>query len=165
MSENKMMDNDIEVIETQKSKYLTFSIGTEQYALEIRYVVDIIGIQEITDVPDQPGYVKGVINLRGKIIPVMDIRIKFQKDEREYDDRTCIIVVDMKGISVGIVVDTVLEVATIEDDSISPPPKFNSDYQNVYIAGIGMNGEFVTIILDCNKLLNDDEIDSISNIQ
>ena len=163
MSENSMIDVN-EVIDTQRDKYLTFSIGTEQYALEIRYVVDIIGIQDITSVPDQPEYVKGVINLRGKIIPIMDIRIRFMKQEREYDDRTCIIVVDMKEISVGIVVDTVLEVASISNEVISPPPKFNSDYHNKSIAGIGMNNELVTIILDCSKLLNEEDLDTLSGL-
>lgn len=160
MSESALLEIN-EIVDTQKDKYLTFAIEAEQYALEIQYVVDIIGIQEITDVPDQPEYVKGVINLRGKIIPVMDIRKRFKKEEREYDDRTCIIVVDMNRISVGIVVDTVLEVAYISDEVISPPPKFNSDYHNKYIAGIGMNNEDVIIVLDCSKLLNEDDIELI----
>lgn len=158
------MDNGNEVInvneDTQRGKYLTFSIGTENYGLEIKYVIDIIGIQSITEIPDQPYYVKGVINLRGKIIPTMDIRMRFGKDEREYDDRTCIIVVEINEISVGIIVDRVLEVIEIENENISLPPKFNGDFQNRYIAGIGKQGENepVIILLDCNKLLNDDEI-------
>lgn len=151
-----------EAEDTQKGKFLTFSVGTEHYGLEIKYVVDIIGIQQITEIPDQPYYIKGVINLRGKIIPTMDIRSRFNKEHREYDDRTCIIVVDINNISVGIIVDRVLEVLEIDNENISLPPKFNGDFQNRYIAGIGKEEEQVIILLDCNRLLNDDEILEVS---
>ncbi|MGB3366951.1 MAG: chemotaxis protein CheW, partial [Acidaminobacteraceae bacterium] len=127
------MDKRNEVIDitedTQRGKYLTFSIGKENYGLEIKYVIDIIGIQSITEIPDQPYYIKGVINLRGKIIPTMDIRMRFNKDYREYDDRTCIIVVEISDLSVGIIVDRVLEVIEIENENISLAPKFNGDFQ------------------------------------
>ena len=165
------MENGNEMVntseDTQKGKYLTFSIGSENYGLEIKYVIDIIGIQSITEIPDQPYYVKGVINLRGKIIPTMDVRMRFNKDQREYDDRTCIIVVEINEISVGIIVDRVLEVIEIENENISSPPKFNGDFQNRYIAGIGKQdeNEAVIILLDCNKLLNDDEVVEIGMLE
>jgi len=165
------MENGNEVIniaeDTQKGKYLTFSIETENYGLEIKYVIDIIGIQSITEIPDQPYYVKGVINLRGKIIPTMDIRMRFNKEHREYDDRTCIIVVEINELSVGIIVDRVLEVIEIENENISLPPKFNGDFQNRYIAGIGKQeeNEAVIILLDCNKLLNDDEVVEVGMLE
>ena len=145
--------------DTQKGKYLTFSIGTENYGLEIKYVIDIIGIQSITEIPDQPHYVKGVINLRGKIIPTMDIRLRFNKESRDYDGRTCIIVVEINDLSVGVIVDRVLEVLEIKSDDISLPPKYGGEYQNRYIAGIGKfnENEPAIMLLDCNKLLNDDE--------
>lgn len=154
-----------EMEDTQKGKYLTFSLDSEVYGLEIKYVIDIIGVQKITQVPDQPEYVNGVINLRGKIIPTMDIRKRFNKDLRDFDKKTCIIVVDMNGISVGIIVDTVLEVLYIEDDNISAPPRFNGDFQNKYIAGIGKNGEEVMILLDCTRLLSMDELGDVAGLE
>ena len=161
---DKLFEDD-EMEDTQKGKYLTFEIGSEVYGLEIRYVIDIIGIQKITDVPEQPDYVKGVINLRGKIIPTMDIRRRFKKDDRPYDDRTCIIVVDINGISVGIVVDTVFEVIYIEENDISPPPRFNNDFQNKYIEGIGQSEDKVIILLDCTKLLSIDEVNELGLLE
>lgn len=140
--------------DTQKGKYLTFSLGNEFYGIEIKYVIEIIGIQTITEVPELPEYIKGIINLRGKIIPVMDVRIRFNKKTRDYDDRTCIIVVDIKDISIGLVVDCVSEVLSISDENMSPPPSFSGNSQNNYIKGIGKVGSDVKLLLDCEKLLN-----------
>ena len=104
-----------------EGQYLTFSVENESYGLEIIYVTEIIGIQRITEVPELPEYVKGIINLRGKIIPVMDIRLRFEKPFREYDEKTCIVVVEIQDISVGIIVDAVSEVITVRDEEIVPP--------------------------------------------
>ena len=97
--------------DTQQGKYLTFNLAKEDYGIEIKYVTEIIGIQRITEVPDMPDFLKGVINLRGKIIPVMDVRIRFSLPAREYDDRTCIVVVDIEGRAMGLVVDRMNEVS------------------------------------------------------
>ena len=113
-----------ETEDTQKGKFLTFSLGREDYGLEISYVIEIIGLQEITEVPGLPDYVRGIINLRGKIIPVMDVRLRFKKEAREYDDRTCTVVVDIKGVLVGLIVDRVAEVLVIDEAEIVPPPQF-----------------------------------------
>jgi purine-binding chemotaxis protein CheW len=126
-------------------------------------VTEIIGIQEITVVPELPEYIRGIINLRGQIIPVMDVRLRFRKTFREYNDRTCVIVVDIKGTSVGLIVDAVSEVLTIQEGEVVPPPDVASS--NRYIQGIGKVGNEVKLILDCNKLLNDEETESLSNIQ
>jgi purine-binding chemotaxis protein CheW len=150
--------------DTQKGKYLTFALGVEQYAIEIRHVVDIIGIQDITEVPNQPEYIMGVINLRGKIIPTMDVRKRFNKKFLDYNDRTCIIVVELKSISVGLIVVTVLEVIAIPDEQIAEPPTFNSDFKNKFILGIGKIQSEIVIILDSDKLLNEGEIDEVRNI-
>lgn len=150
--------------DTQKGKYLTFALGVEHYAIEIRHVVDIIGIQEITVVPNQPEYIMGVINLRGKIIPTMDVRKRFKKDYMDYNDRTCIIVVELNAISVGLIVDTVLEVLNIPDDQIAEPPTFNADFKNKFILGIGKIGNQIVILLDSDKLLNEGEVDEIKSI-
>ncbi|MCX7615117.1 MAG: chemotaxis protein CheW, partial [Clostridiales bacterium] len=95
--------------DTQKDKYLTFLVGTEYFGIEISQVEEIIGIQDITHIPELPGYIKGVINLRGKIVPVMDVRIRFKKEPLKYNDRTCIIIVDIRGIEIGLIVDSVSE--------------------------------------------------------
>ena len=111
--------------DTQKGKFLTFTLGSDAYGLEIKYVTEIIGVQEITEVPELPEYIRGIINLRGKIIPVIDVRLRFKKTFREYNDRTCIVVVDIKDISVGLIVDAVSEVISIQDQDIVPPPNLN----------------------------------------
>ncbi len=149
--------------DTQKGKYLTFTLGSETYGIEIMYVTEIIGIQPITEVPELPEHVRGIINLRGKIIPVMDVRLRFKKQFREYNDRTCIVVVDMREISIGLIVDGVSEVLAIPDTEIVTPPDMSKN-NNKYIKGIGKVGNEVKLILNCHKLLNDEEADSLLNI-
>ncbi|MDR3565912.1 MAG: chemotaxis protein CheW [Negativicutes bacterium] len=155
---------DIEEIaeDTQKGRFLTFSVGKEDYGIEIQFVTEIIGIQDITEVPELPDYVKGIINLRGKIIPVMDVRIRFKKEAIAYNDRTCIIVIDIRDISIGLIVDKVCEVLTIADENVVPPPDIKTGFHNRYVKGIGKVGSQVELLLDCDKLLNDDEIDVLS---
>lgn len=150
--------------DTLKGKYLIFSIEKEEYGIEIRYVTEIVGIQAITAVPDLESYIKGVINLRGKIIPVMDVRLRFKKEERAYDDRTCIVVVEIGNISVGLIVDRVSEVLPIPEDQIVPPPEIKSGAKNKYISAIGKTEKDVKLLIDCKKLLNDNDIDAINEI-
>lgn len=144
--------------DTLKGKFLTFFIGQEEYAIEIKYVTEIIGgIQIITEVPEVPDYIKGIINLRGKIIPVMDVNIRFKKEPKPYDDRTCITVIDIDDLSVGLIVDNVAEVLYIPDEDIVPPPDVKAGFNNRYIKGIGKVGNTVKLILDCKILLGEDE--------
>ncbi|MGE5329414.1 MAG: chemotaxis protein CheW [Deltaproteobacteria bacterium] len=150
--------------DTLKGKFLIFSMGNEDYGIEIRHVTEIIGIQAITPVPELEEYVKGVINLRGKIIPVMDVRLRFKKPEREYDDRTCIIIIEIRDLFIGLIIDRVSEVVSISDEEIAAPPDFNKNFHNKYIKGIGKINNSVKLLLDCEKILSDDEIDSLSNI-
>lgn len=157
-----IMTEFLEEEDTQKGRFLTFVLGNEVYAIEIKHITEIIGIQTITEIPQLPDYVKGIINLRGKIIPVMDVRLRFKKASREYNDRTCIIVIDMKELSVGLIVDSVSEVISIQEEDIIPPPEFNR-FSNRYIKGIGKVGNDVKLILDCNKLLNDEDAEMIVN--
>ena len=147
--------------DTQKDKYLTFHIGTEDYGISIAYVTEIIGIQSITEIPEMPDFIKGVINLRGKVIPVMDVRTRFKLSTREYDERTCIIVVEIDGTSVGLVVDAVNEVADIPEDQVEAPPK-SKRKGGSYIQGIGKIDKEVKILLDVNKILYDEELESIT---
>lgn len=144
-----------EELSLQENKYLSFSIGEEVYAIPIKYVDDIIGVQDITFVPEQPEYLKGVINLRGIIIPVIDIRLRFGKPQRDYDDRTCIIVINYDDASIGVVVDTVLEVMSIEDSKIAEPPTFEETSDEQFMKGIGQNDDGLIIIVDCNALIQE----------
>lgn len=150
--------------DTQRGRYLTFVIGKEVYGIEIKYVTEIINMQKITEVPELPEYIKGIINLRGKIIPVMDVRLRFRKEAKEYNDRTCIIVVDIEDISVGLIVDSVSEVITITEDNIVPPPDTNTGFNNRYIKGIGKVGDEVKLLLDCGKLLTDECCESLAKV-
>ncbi len=126
---------DYEFEDTQKDKYLTFSIEKENYGIEIQYVTEIIGLQKITEVPNQPNCLSGVINLRGQIIPTMDVRRRFNMPELDYDDRTCIIVLEVHDLSVGIIVDRVLEVMNIDEAHMSPPPTIMDSKENKICKG------------------------------
>jgi len=143
-------------------KLLTFSLGSEGYGISILKVKEIIGMMDITQVPRTPEFIKGVINLRGKIIPVMDLRTKFGMTEQEYDERTCIIVVEvlMHGIQklIGVVVDTVSEVVTVSNDQIEPPPEYGTNVEHNSILGIGKIKDRVVIILDIDEIFLCDEV-------
>jgi len=153
-----------ELEDTQKDRFLTFFLGSEIYGIEIKYVTEIIGIQEISEIPDLPQYVRGIINLRGKIIPVMDVRLRFNKPYKEYDLKTCIIVVDIEEISVGLIIDSVSEVLSILGQDIVPPIGLNLRPNNEYIKGIGKVDSAINLILDLKKLLNCVEVQNSENI-
>ncbi len=148
--------------DTQAGKYLTFILGAESYGLEMRAVTEIIGMQKITPVPDMPPFVRGVINLRGQVIPVMDVRARFRMPARDYDDRTCIIVIQVVTITVGLIVDTVSEVLDIPDGQIETPPRLGGEGTSRFIKGLGKVGEDVKIILDADRLLHEQEIEALS---
>jgi purine-binding chemotaxis protein CheW len=159
------MENSVILEEdTQHGRYLTFALGKESFGLEISYVTEIVGIQPITQMPETPVYLKGIINLRGKIIPVIDVRLKFHKEETSYTDRTCIIVVNIRDIFVGLIVDNVSEVLTIDDSNIVPPPSYQTGMQNRYIKSIGKVGNDVKLLLDCDSLLDNEELDNIQKL-
>ena len=149
--------------DAQKDKFLTFKIAEEEFAIPIGHVIEIVGIQKITEVPDMPDFVKGVINLRGKVIPVMDVRLRFHLPSVAYDDRTCVVVVSVGNVTIGLVVDTVSEVVSIPESNISPPPRFSSATSGRYVSGMGKIGDAVKIIIDAEKLLRDDELASLAS--
>jgi purine-binding chemotaxis protein CheW len=134
-------------------KYLTFKLGDEEYGVQILKVREIIGLMDITKVPQMPEYVKGVINLRGKVIPVIDLRSKFGLPSVEYTEQTCIIVIDVGGM-VGTIVDSVQEVADIAGDQIEPPPPLGNDVNNEFILGLAKAKENVKILLDIDRVLD-----------
>ena len=139
---------------TMENKYLTFSIGQEVYGIPIEHIIEIIGVQTITKVPDMEEHVKGVINLRGQVIPVIDVRTRFGIEFREFDDRTCIMVTRLKGVSIGLIVDTVEEVRDIIPEQISNAPTVATYQNGIYIDGIAQcEDDLVIIILNLYKLL------------
>lgn len=147
---------------TDEQKYLTFKLAQEQYGVEILKVREIIGVMDITAVPRMPEYMKGVINLRGKVIPVVDLRLKFGLEEMEHTEQTCIIVVDV-GREIGIIVDTVSEVLDIETGNIEPPPSMGGAVDTAFILGMGKVGDNVNILLDINEVLTTDELMDITS--
>lgn len=154
--EELFMENDDEV---QENKFLMCRIGSEDYGIDIRHVTDIIELQKITEVPDMPNYVKGVINLRGQVIPIIDLRLRFGMEQREYDDRTVITVVKIDELSIGFIVDTATEVQEIPDAEIEDAPSFkSSEERNRFVSGLGKVGEDVKIILDVSKLVVHEEM-------
>lgn len=149
--------------DTQKGKYVTFKSGNEYFGLKIQYVNEIIVFQEITKIPESEDYIKGLINLRGKIIPVIDVRLRFKQEPFEYTDRTCIIVVNVKNIVVGLIVEKIAEVVEIQDENIIPSPSVGKadKSQNKYVYAIGKVGDKVKLLLDPDRLLNDEEISAL----
>lgn len=145
--------------DTQKEKYMTFRSGGEYFGLGIQYVNEIIQFQAITAVPETESYIKGLINLRGKVIPVIDVRLRFNQEPYEYNNRTCIIVIEVKSMVVGLVVESIAEVVEIPEENILPPPSLGRGdmTQNKYVYGIGKVGDSVKLLLDPEKLLNDEE--------
>jgi purine-binding chemotaxis protein CheW len=141
----------------KEGKYLTFALGNEEYGLEILKVREIIGFMDITAVPQMPPYIKGVINLRGQVIPVIDLRAKFSMASAEVTEQTCIIVVEItqqgRKFNTGIVVDHVSEVLDIAGENIEESPQFGSDVKTDFILGMGKVGDRVKILLDIDKVL------------
>jgi purine-binding chemotaxis protein CheW len=145
-------------------KYLTFKLAEEEYGLEILKVREINGLMDITAVPRTPAFVKGVINLRGKVIPVVDLRLKFGMSSVESTEQTCIIVVDVGGIEMGIVVDQVSEVLNIPSGEIEPPPSFGVSVDTDFILGMGKANNRVTILLDISKVLTGEEMAGMADV-
>jgi purine-binding chemotaxis protein CheW len=162
MSSAEKMQESIKSITDLEGKYLTFTLAEEEYGIGILKIKEIIGMMDITSVPQTPGFVKGVINLRGKVIPVVDLRLRFTMESIAYDERTCIIVVEIGGrgtdIVIGIVVDSVSEVLNIKGEDIEETPTFGTKLDTDYILGMAKMGKGVKILLDIDRVLSDQEI-------
>lgn len=124
--------------------------------------MEIIGIQPITEMPEMPDYTRGIINLRGSIVPAMDIRLRFKKSEADYTERTCVIVIHIGGMSTGLIVDCVSEVLKIPDEEISATPEIRSGDRRGYVKSIGKTENHILLLLDCEKLLNEAELETAS---
>ncbi|MBL8968203.1 MAG: purine-binding chemotaxis protein CheW [Spirochaetaceae bacterium] len=162
--EDHLLEDDDE--DTQANKYLFFRISKESYGIGIKHIIEIIELQSISAVPDMPEYVKGVINLRGKVIPIVDLRLRFGMSARDYDDRTCIVVTEIDGVLIGFVVDTVEEVLEIPESGIEEAPRFKSvSGRERYILGMGKVGEAVKILLDIEKIARGDEMAMAARVE
>jgi purine-binding chemotaxis protein CheW len=164
----RQLQQDSNTLQDKEGKYLTFTLAAEDYGLEILKVREIIGMMDVTAVPQTPEYVKGVINLRGRVIPVIDLRLKFGLEEAEYGERTCIIVVEVQtevgSVQMGVVVDSVSEVLNISGDDIEPPPSFGAQLKTQYILGIAKAKGTIKILLDIDKVLTGEEIIGLDNL-
>ncbi len=150
----------------QKGKYMTFKSGNEYFGLKIQYVSEIIQFQTITAIPETEDYIKGLINLRGKVIPVIDVRLRFKQKPFEYNDRTCIIVINVKEMLIGLIVEKIAEVVEIKEENILPPPAIGrtDKVQNKYVYGIGKVGDSVKLLLDIDKMLNDEDLSVVEQV-
>ena len=160
-----IMDRAVKVTEEREGKYLTFTLADEEYGIGILKIKEIIGMMPITTVPQTPEFVKGVINLRGKVIPVIDLRLRFGMDSIDYTERTCIIVVEIEGsvgtVQIGIVVDSVSEVLNIKGEDIEDTPTFGTKLDTNYIFGMAKMEGGVKILLDIDRVLNSKEISAL----
>lgn len=161
----RALDQGAMALHDREGKYLTFTLANEDYGLEILKVREIIGLMDITAIPQTPAYVKGVINLRGKVIPVIDLRLKFGLPPMEYGERTCIIVVEVRtptaSIQMGVVVDTVSEVLNINGADIEPAPSFGTRVDTKYILGIAKARGAIKILLDIDEVVGPRELAGI----
>lgn len=146
--------------DVRQGKYMTFQVGQDVYGIELKYVNEILQVQPITPIPEVEPFIKGLINLRGKIIPVIDVAERFCKDAFEYNDRTCVIVIEVKNVEVGLIIENIAEVVSIKEEDILPPPVINhANVQSKFIRGIGKIEGDVKLLLDPVKLLSDDALE------
>ena len=142
---------------TLEDMYLVFNCRDKHYGIEIRYVTEIVAMQSITEVPDLPEYFKGLINLRGRVFPVMDVAIRFNQPQAEYNERTCFVIASYENSILGLIVDGVEEVVRIPESEIEPPPNMGDAYHNRFIQGMGKVRSDVVILLDIHNLIHDEE--------
>ena len=150
---------------TYDGQFLTFSLNSEEYGIEILKVREIIGVMDITTVPQTPDFMKGVINLRGKVIPVVDLRLKFSMHEEEYTQETCVIVVEADSSQVGIIVDSVSEVLDIKSGEIEETPSLGQGIDTNFIMGLGKVKEKIIILLDIEQILSSEVMDIVKQIE
>jgi purine-binding chemotaxis protein CheW len=158
MTVQELVSTDIMTEDSMRGKYMCFAVKDGDYGIEISYVTEIIEVQDITHLPNTHEYIKGITNLRGTIVPVIDMRLRFGYEEIAYTDRTCIIVLSMDGADIGIIVDEVQEVLEIDDSCIQPPPRIGSDsISRSFIKVIGISGDKVMQIVDINRVFEVDD--------
>ena len=161
------MNQAVKAMTDREGKYLTFTLADEEYGIGILKIKEIIGMLPVTSVPKTPAFVKGVINLRGKVIPVLDLRLRFGIEEMEYTERTCIIVVEVEGqsgaVEIGIVVDSVSEVLNIKGSEIEDTPAFGTKLDTSFILGMAKMEGGIKILLDIDSVLSTQEVESLQS--
>lgn len=150
------------VEEVLSDKYLTFLLDGQSYGIEIKDVVEIVSMQAISKVPEFAEYAKGIINLRGKVIPVIDVRLRFHLQEKEYDSRTCIIITNINDLEIGFIVDNVQEVIDLNQAQIEDAPQLANGVAHRFVSGVGKWGEKMVLLLDSQKLLKEEELNILS---
>jgi len=164
----RALDQETQALHELEGKYLTFTLADEDFGLEILKVREIIGMLDITAIPQTPPYIKGVINLRGRVIPVIDLRLKFGLPPVEYGERTCIIVVEVKTalgpVQMGVVVDTVSEVVNVNGADIEPAPSFGSRFDTRTILGLAKARGTIKILLDIDRVMETRELAALEDL-
>ncbi len=158
------MDTVLTKKEITEGKFLTFNLVKEVYGIEILKVREIICLMDITNVPQTPDYLKGVINLRGKVIPIVDLRLKFSMPEVEHTQETCIIVAEVNNTSIGIIVDSVSEVLNIKSGDIEEAPQFGQGIDTNFILGLGKTKERIVILLDIELVLSSEDLETVEQL-
>jgi purine-binding chemotaxis protein CheW len=156
MANTAVVDSAQSMLDDLRGRYLTFNIGEVSYGLELYHVIEIIGMQPITKVPNLPDYIKGITNLRGRVVPIIDVRLKFGQPERDYDDKTCIIVTTIDDMNVGLIVDEVSDVITLDEQASAPPPGFGAASADRYLSSIAQVGDRVVMNIDIVKFFQND---------
>jgi purine-binding chemotaxis protein CheW len=146
------------------SQYVTFQLGNETYGISILKLNEIIANQECTTIPNVPGFIKGVLNLRGIVVPVIDLRERFGMEKKAYDQFTVIMILDVSGRIMGLIVDAVSDVVTLAKDSIKPRPNFSTRIGVDFIHGMGVKDDKFIILLDVDRLLSDDELNAVDGV-
>lgn len=149
--------------ETMRGRYLTFQAGEETFGIPLQYVTEIVSMQPLVVLPEMPDCIRGVIDLRGKIVPAMDVRLRFGMPWREYGDRTCMIVVEKNGLSAGLIIDAVSEVVKIEEAQIREKPAMGASSEGDFISAIAKKEEQVILLVDCEKLLRTEALCALSD--
>lgn len=166
--EARVINQVVQKAAEREGKYLTFSLDKEEYGIGILKVKEIIGMMRVTPVPQTPASIKGVINLRGKVIPVIDLRTRFGMDAAEYTERTCIIVVEVdvtdRRLPIGIIVDSVSEVTSFKNSEIEDTPGFGTALNTEYILGMAKSGGSVKILLDIDRVLGSEDRSCLDNV-
>lgn len=157
-------NQNIAKLRSSKNKFLTYFLSEEQYGIDISQVREIIAMMKITPVPRTPNYISGVINLRGSIIPVVDTRKRFEMESIEYGEQTAIIIIEIKKMSIGFIVDKVEEVLAIDDENISEPPKFGTNVNTEFIKNMARHNDAVIMVMDMEKLFEAEELSMLENI-
>jgi purine-binding chemotaxis protein CheW len=155
---DRMEEGDFDLQDSLENKYLSFYLDRILYGISVADVIEILKVVPTTPVPELPYYVKGIINLRGEVMPIVDVNLRFGRPEKEYTDRTCFIIVNVSGKSAGVVVDEVAEVITLEVENIKSPPLFNASGQDGYVTGVVKTQTGTLLVLDLRRILSESEL-------